>query len=101
MNNSLFKSKKFLFDLKIRNSYSFYEILHYTGFLLKQSKFSNDLVYFVFKCRKNFKFSGLIKNRCLFTSNTRAVMSKYKMSRHAFFHKAKQGNVVGFYKSVW
>jgi len=100
MSNFLFKSKTLLSDAKNRSSFRFFEIFSFTGCIFEQLKFSNNLKYFLFKRRKSLKFSVTLKNRCLFTGNSRMVFSKYKMSRHTLFKKIKQSDIIGFYKSV-
>jgi ribosomal protein S14 len=96
----VFNTSKIFSDLKKRKNYDSREIFFTINNIYTQTQFSNFLSYFIFKSRSNLVFFTKLRNRCILSANSRGVISKYKISRHAFSFKAAQANLTGFYASV-
>jgi len=87
-------------DNNKRLNFSKNEIFLNTFFILKQSKITNKLMYFEFKCRFNSPFFTRLQNRCLLSGYSRSVSSNIKLSRFALSRNILNGSLVGFYRSV-
>lgn len=89
----------YTFQKKLRNTFSENEIFFETFSLLSQTNYSPKLKYFNYKRRLNNQFYTMIKNRCLFTKNSRTVFSKLKIAKTSFSQDISK--LPGFYRSVW
>lgn len=92
--NNTFKSNQRRFK------YEGTEIFFQCCSLLENSNFSNNLDYYTFKRRHDFFYSTKIRNYCILNGYKRSVISKFKMSRHAFLNKVLDGSMIGFYRSI-
>ena len=92
--NNNFKSNQERFKYKET------EIFFQCCSILDDSNFSNNLDYFAFKRRRHFLHLTKFRNYCVINGYKRSVISKFKMSRHAFLNKVLDGSMVGFYRSV-
>lgn len=88
-------------DFLARNFFFENEIFFTNGFIIKQSKFSNNLSYLLFKQNKLSAFITTIKNRCIFSGYNRSVFSKFRLSRHVISQRILNSSMTGFYRSVW
>jgi ribosomal protein S14 len=100
MKNASFKKTALFIDNKSRITFSDNEIFFDTCTILSQSKFSNEMTYFIQKRRRSNVFFTKIKNRCLLSGYSRSVISRFKISRISFSRKILEGSMVGFYKSI-
>jgi hypothetical protein len=87
-------------DLLNRNNFLKLEIVQSCCFLLNQCFFSQNLNYFFYSKKHNFTFVSKIRNFCLISGKKRAVVSKYRLSRHAFITKILTNSQSGFFRSV-
>jgi|TARA_B110000444_G_scaffold260226_1_gene306422 ribosomal protein S14 len=99
MRNLKYNSKTNV-NIKNRNLFLKTEILNLSFFALKQSNFSDNLTNLFFYNKLYYKSMVTIKNRCLLSSNSRSVFSKFKLSRNSFRRKALFGFLPGVFKSV-
>ena len=99
--NTVLKKNNFNSDLIKRKSFKQKEIFFNTINMLKESKFSPNIRYGIYLGKKNFTFFSCIKNRCIVSGRSRAIFSKFKLSRIQFSQKVISGKICGFYKSVW
>jgi ribosomal protein S14 len=100
MKNSSFKKATLFNDNKNRIIFSNGEIFFDCCAILNQSRFSNKTKYFFQKRKLSNVFFTKIKNRCILSGYSRAVISRFKVSRIAFSRKILNGSMVGFFKSV-
>ena len=95
-----FKPNYFFFEKLIRKKFSDNEIFFNTYYILLQSKYSTNLIYFAYKRRLLNTYFTLLKNRCILTNNPRSVYSHLKLSKIAFSRKLSSANMPGFYRSI-
>ena len=57
------------------------EIFFNTCSILKQTRYSNSLNYFLYKRQLKMAFRSILRNRCVNTGLARSVDSKLKLSR--------------------
>jgi len=95
----LFVNKNYT-DQQKRYVFENNEIFSLTASLLNQVKFSYNLSRMSYKKQLSFNFSTNIRNRCIVSGKSRAVFSKYKISRSIFNQKLLSGDLPGFYRSI-
>jgi ribosomal protein S14 len=100
MKNLPFKNSSSFADKKNRLVFSENEIFSSTTAILKQSKFSNKLLYSLFKQNQKYSYFSALRNRCVLSGYSRSVISRSKLSRVAFSKKILQGSMVGFYRAI-
>jgi len=93
------KHKNFV-EIFRRKKFQQNEIFFKTCSILKQSKYSSNLDYFLFKRRFSNIFFTNLKNRCIYSGLTRSVNVKLKMARFNFSSKVNSGFIPGFYRSI-
>ena len=95
-----FKKANMFTDHKNRIYFSDTEIFDVSYLIMKQTKFSNKLLYFSFKRSQHSSHFTSLKNYCLLSGYSRSVFSRAKFSRIALSRRILEGSMPGFYKSV-
>jgi len=94
------KQYNFYSEKKTRKTFMNNEIFFNSYFLLKQTRYSNNLEYLSFKGRLDSKFLTKIKNCCLITGNSRSINARLKLSYIKIARKIDSGSLVGFYRAL-
>ena len=96
----IFKQIPFFYDKKRRTKFFSNEIFFFTCSILRQSRFTSNFKYFLFKRRMTHTFLSTIRNRCVLTGYSKSVNSRLKISRRAFLRKVNFSMLPGIYRSL-
>jgi len=99
--NFLPKKPNFFFERESRKKFANNEIFNHTYFIMKQTRYSNQLDYFHFKGRKNNMFLTKIKNCCILSGKFRSVNARLKLSHIKLSRQIDSGSLAGFYRALW
>jgi hypothetical protein len=94
------KQQNFVFEKRLRKNFMDREILFSTFFILKETRYSNDLDYLYYKTRNYNQFITKIKNCCISTRNFRSINAKLKLSYIKITSEINSGALTGFYRSL-
>ena len=93
-------NKKNILALKKRKQFMGNEIFFNTCSILKQTRYSNSLKYFLYKRQVKMVFRSILRNRCVNSGLARAVDSKLKLSRFMLTTGIDFGKISGFHRAV-